>query len=239
MIVNKYLMEEMGINLTKEAIVVLKKQIRETEEVIKQLEGKDNSSKRLDLLNEVLNLTKRDVFIYQNSISERMKKISDKSVFDLSIIDSLRYIIENYYNLEYRLVTMEVFDARGIGKYLFVLVSELVREIPNYEDKLFWDNVENKNIIILGTTYRNCKNLEEITKISFDKNNSKKDTLKFNKGCFNNLDCELTDILNDFIDELILYKIESRRDELTKEDIDKVYDMVKMGSKEKRLVCSW
>ena len=164
---------------------------------------------------EKLQKLKEQVIEQEDNIKLLEQKIKDKSAFDISIIDW----IKEKYSINYK-IDYEIKIIKSHNSYIFLLVNNNINEELDYDNYVFWNYVENKEIIILGLTTIKTKDINLVNKMSFIPNNNK-NTINYNRKDFRTMDEFETKLLT-FINDLIAYKVEHDV-ELSTYDIEILY----------------
>lgn len=216
--INNYLKDKLGISLTEEAIEANATWLKELEILYNKEKKEENAEEYLDLLNERISLVRKDVREMKASIVDRINNMKSKATFDLSLLEVIKEIVNNHYNLDYKLITTTTY-LKNQSKQVYLLVNSNIAKLPEYESPEFWEYVSNENIFVLGNI---------VLKKGMPKNislyNDKK-SLKLNPSAFSS-DAELAEKIFYFLNDLILLKIDKNKDELTTEEIYSIYNKV-------------
>lgn len=217
--INNYLKEKFGIPLTEEAIEVNEKWLEDLEKTYNEEKKKDNSKEYLDLLNERILLIRKDIKEMKESITERTNKAKSKAIFELSLLEVIKEIVSNHYNLDYKLITTTTY-LKNQSKQVYLLVNSNTAKLPDYESPEFWEDVSNRNIFVLGNIA-----LKKGTPKNISLYNNK-NSIKLNPAAFSS-DPELSEKIFYFLNNLIILKTDKNKDKLTTEEIYQVYNEIK------------
>lgn len=216
--INNYLKDKLGISLTEEAIKVNVTWLKELEITYNNKKKKESSKEYLDLLYERISLVRKDVREMKASIIDRINTVKSKAIFDLSLLEVIKEIVSNHYNLDYKLITTTTY-LKNQSKQVYLLVNSNIAKLPEYESPEFWEYVSNGNIFVLGNIALKKGTPKNISLYN-DKN-----SLKLNPSAFSS-DAELAEKIFYFLNDLILLKIDKNKDELTTEEIYSIYKKV-------------
>ena len=216
--INNYLKDKLGISLTEEAIKVNVTWLKELEITYNNKKKKESSKEYLDLLYERISLVRKDVREMKASIIDRINTVKSKAIFDLSLLEVIKEIVNNHYNLDYKLITI-ITNYRSQSKQVYLLVNSNIAKLPEYESPEFWEYVSNGNIFVLGNIVLK-KGTPKYLSLYNDKN-----SLKLNPSAFSSV-AELAEKIFYFLNDLILVKIDKNKDELTTEEIYYIYNKI-------------
>lgn len=228
---NQYLKEKIGITLTEEAIIAQTDRLEELKSALKNAKAPTEDQELIARLEEMIELTKQSLNELKESIKDRTYIINKISIFPLQITKFIKKIIEDFNNKNYQIVWLKNPDLSENKKYFYILANDTIKQIPTVTEPLFWEYVKQNDIIILATTNKINKDLNQITSISLSKKRSKKDALDWNNSFLYYLDENLQKILTDFINRLILYRYniyiyDKNQEAITEEEIEKVYQTI-------------
>lgn len=179
----------------------------------------------INMYNEFINIMKVKINEYENSINELEDNIKDNSIFDISLLEWIKRIIEKEYNIEYELKIV-----RTQNKYRYIYVDKKITEEIYYESPEFWNYVMDRNIIIVATSQNKNTTPNIVNKIAFYPGRKvEKDTIVFERPDSRTIDTNLIELLN-FIDDLIIYKINTNKN-LSLEEIEQLYKETKRNKK--------
>ena len=177
------------------------------------------------MYNEFINIMKVKINEYENRINELEDNIKDNSIFDISLLEWIKRIIEKEYNIEYELKIV-----RTQNKYRYIYVDKKITEEIYYESPEFWNYVMDRNIIIVATSQNKNTTPNIVNKIAFYPGRKvEKDTIVFERPDSRTIDTNLIELLN-FIDDLIIYKINTNKN-LSLEEIEQLYKETKRNKK--------
>ena len=216
--INNYLKDKLGISLTEEAIEANATWLKELEIAYNKEKKEENPQEYLDLLNERILLVRKDIKEMKASIVDRINTMKSKAIFDLSLLEVIKEIVSNHYNLDYKLITTTTY-LKNQSKQVYLLVNSNITKLPEYESPEFWEYVNNGNIFVLGNLA-----LKKGTPKYLSLYNDKK-SLKLNPSAFSS-DAELAEKIFYFLNDLILLKIDKNKDELTTEEIYSIYNKI-------------
>ena len=216
--INNYLKDKLGISLTEEAIKVNVTWLKELEITYNNKKKKESSKEYLDLLYERISLVRKDVREMKASIIDRINTVKSKAIFDLSLLEVIKEIVNNHYNLDYKLITI-ITNYRSQSKQVYLLVNSNIAKLPEYESPEFWEYVSNGNIFVLGNIVLK-KGTPKYLSLYNDKNSLKLNPSAFSSGA------ELAEKIFYFLNDLILLKIDKKKDELTTEEIYYIYNKI-------------
>lgn len=216
--INNYLKDKLGISLTEEAIKVNVTWLKELEITYNNKKKKESSKEYLDLLYERISLVRKDVREMKASIIDRINTVKSKAIFDLSLLEVIKEIVNNHYNLDYKLITI-ITNYRSQSKQVYLLVNSNIAKLPEYESPEFWEYVSNGNIFVLGNIVLK-KGTPKYLSLYNDKNSLKLNPSAFSSGA------ELAEKIFYFLNDLILLKIDKNKDELTTEEIYYIYNKI-------------
>ena len=77
----------------------------------------------INMYNEFINIMKVKINEYENRINELEDNIKDNSIFDISLLEWIKRIIEKEYNIEYELKIV-----RTQNKYRYIYVDKKITE---------------------------------------------------------------------------------------------------------------
>ena len=216
--INNYLKDKLGISLTEEAIEANATWLKELEILYNKEKKEENAEEYLDLLNERISLVRKDVREMKASIVDRINNMKSKATFDLSLLEVIKEIVSNHYNLDYKLITTTTY-LKNQSKQVYLLVNSNIAKLPEYESPEFWEYVSNGSIFVLGNIVLK-KGMPKNISLYNDKN-----SLKLNSSAFSS-NAELAEKIFYFLNDLILLKIDKNKDELTTEEIYSIYNKV-------------
>ena len=216
--INNYLKDKLGISLTEEAIEANATWLKELEILYNKEKKEENPQEYLDLLNERISLVRKDVREMKASIVDRINNMKSKATFDLSLLEVIKEIVNNHYNLDYKLITTTTY-LKNQSKQVYLLVNSNIAKLPEYESPEFWEYVSNGSIFVLGNIVLK-KGMPKNISLYNDKN-----SLKLNSSAFSS-NAELAEKIFYFLNDLILLKIDKNKDELTTEEIYSIYNKI-------------
>lgn len=216
--INNYLKDKLGISLTEEAIEANATWLKELEILYNKEKKEENAEEYLDLLNERISLVRKDVREMKASIVDRINNMKSKATFDLSLLEVIKEIVNNHYNLDYKLITTTTY-LKNQSKQVYLLVNSNIAKLPEYESPEFWEYVSNGSIFVLGNIVLK-KGMPKNISLYNDKN-----SLKLNSSAFSS-NAELAEKIFYFLNDLILLKIDKNKDELTTEEIYSIYNKI-------------
>ena len=105
---NEYLKSKTGISLTEEALKEKRQWVTELENKVQK-----NKSNLSPEITSTIKLLKEEIRELETSIKIRTRKIKEKSIFDIEILEYIKDIISNYYGTNYKIDAIEV--KKNIG----------------------------------------------------------------------------------------------------------------------------
>ena len=232
---NEYLKSKTGISLTEEALKEKRQWVTELENKVQK-----NKSNLSPEITSTIKLLKEEIRELETSIKIRTRKIKEKSIFDIEILEYIKDIISNYYGTNYKIDAIEVKKNIGdkkVDKFAIIIASESLKQIPKYEETEFWNEVEKQNIFLIGLIRQKEPSLKAIKKVSFYENKvNNQEVVKINLSTILLVEGLYEKIML-FINSLILYKYKYNKSNLTKEEIEKIYQSnVQTNDKKKKRI---
>lgn len=181
-------------------------------------------------LKESLKKYREMIEIAQKEVEHQESLIRKYSIFSKGIINFINVIVNENYNLNYRVVKVIIPEKRNIKKskykYKYLLVSELLKEVPELYGMEYFKEIENENIVVIGNTQR-ISSVKEVEFVSFyNRSANRNNTLDFENHSETNVDSIYYKIMN-FINQLIMYRYENDIKILSMNEMSVLYNQFK------------